>query len=85
MHDLTPEEERWIAALKRLGKRRPPRLGLWGGTGNLNVCVLAEDGGFMHDIDGTETVVFSESVAIPAGGGDPENVALADVVTHEED
>lgn len=85
MADLTPAEEKWIKALERLAKRRPKTLGLWGGTGDLVVIALDENGNVQHDGasvgDGHREVVVNAgpSIRIPSGGGDPDWVYLEDI------
>jgi hypothetical protein len=72
MAELTREERRWIASLKRVCSKRPPTLGLWAGTGDLLVIALAEDGGLLHGDD--FGVAGVGTIRIPAGGGDPNYV-----------
>lgn len=76
---LTDEEERWIAALRRLAARRPKTLGVWGGEGDvLTVIALTEDGGLLHNVGGAEVVCAVTNVRIPAGGGDPDWINVED-------
>lgn len=72
---LTPEEERWVTALKRLAVKRPATLGLWGGLNDLIVVALTEDGGFMHEGD---VICAVTGIPIPAGGGDPDWINVED-------
>jgi hypothetical protein len=78
MSEITDDERRWIASLHRLAKRRPGSLGLWGGTGNLLVVALGENGEFMHGVH-DDTIITVADVAIPAGGGDPQFASVEDV------
>jgi hypothetical protein len=73
---LTDDERRWIASLCRLAAKRPPTLGLWGGTGPLQVIALTEDGALMWP---GEVICNIMSIDIPAGGGDPDWVQIEDV------
>jgi hypothetical protein len=85
MSDLTREEERWIASLRRLAAKRPSTLGVWGGSGKLAVIALTDNGGFSHDGSSLgshhpEVVVHTGvEVNIPAGGGDPDWAYLDDI------
>lgn len=74
-YGVTPDEERWIKALRRLCAKRPPTLGLWGGMGDLQVIALSEDGGIMWD---GEVICNVTTIAIPAGGGDPDWMNVED-------
>ncbi|MBF6619062.1 MAG: hypothetical protein ITG02_02385 [Patulibacter sp.] len=82
MSELTAEERRWVASLRRLAAKRPKTLGLWAGLGGVHVIALNEDGGIQHrPADGpyAEVVVLADYVDIPAGGGDPDSVHLCDI------
>jgi hypothetical protein len=82
MAELTTEEARWVASLRRLAKKRPKTLGLWAGLGGVHVIALAEDGSIQHQTGPwveDEVVVIVDHVDIPAGGGDPRSVDLIDV------
>ena len=78
-HAVTDEERRWIEALRRLARKRPRTLGVWGGAGDrLTVVALTEDGGFAWDGERGEVVCAVTDVAIPAGGGDPDWICVED-------
>lgn len=81
-YGVTPDEEKWIKALKRLAAKRPPTLGLWGGLNDLIVVALTEDGGFEHgegEGPGNEVICIVTSIPIPAGGGDPDWIDVEDL------
>jgi len=46
--DLTPEEKKAIASLKRLAKKWPDSLWLYSASGTLNVMRKHEDGGHAY-------------------------------------
>lgn len=68
-HDLTADERRAIAALKRVAKRWPESLMLVGGGGRLAVVRTDDyESGALLGAGGRGVI---DDVDIPADGGDP--------------
>jgi hypothetical protein len=68
--ELTAEERRAIASLKRLAKRWPPSLWIFCGSGSVCVMRTAEDGSKAHKGEGVDPAYLVDSVQIPNDGGD---------------
>ena len=69
--DLTPEERKAIAALKRLEKKWPKSLWLFAGSGSL--CVMKKDANgekVMVSSDGFDPDYCVDTIDIPNDGGD---------------
>jgi hypothetical protein len=73
MSALTPDEERWIASLRRVMRKRPKTLGLWAGLGgSVQVIALTEDGQTAHGNNLDNPLVYPiADIACPSDGGDP--------------
>jgi len=70
MTTLTNEEQKAIAALKRVAKKWPKSLWLYSASGTLNVMRCNEDGEVAHAGDGIDQDYVITQVKIPNDGGD---------------
>lgn len=73
MSDLTPDERRAIASLKRLAKRWPKSLWLFSASGSLNVMRCGADGARVHHRHpdcGVDQSYSLTTVDLPNDGGD---------------
>lgn len=71
--ELTPEEKRAIAALKRLEKTWPQTLWLFSGSGSLCVMKCNEDGERVYSEgrgSGVDQTYTAATLKIPNDGGD---------------
>ena len=70
MRDLTDEERKAIAALKRLAKRWPKSLWLYSASGTLWVMSMGEDGKPARDGEGVHQDYVITHIGITNDGGD---------------
>lgn len=70
MRDLTTEERRAVASLKRLAKRWPETLWLFSASGALTVMQRTADGERARKGEGYDDKYAVDTIAIPNDGGD---------------